>query len=70
MSMTTDEVRSLPAAVTVPQACDALGVSTETGYAMANRGEMGIRCGRRIVVPKTALLAMLQIDEAPAAATA
>lgn len=68
MPMSTEEIRGLPAAVTIPQACAALGISVELGYSMVEKGEFPggvVRCGRRIIVPKSSLLSMLRLDESP-----
>lgn len=51
-----------PLCISVPAAARMLGVSRNTGYEMARLGQLPtIRCGqRRLVVPKTALLKMLE----------
>jgi len=48
--------------ISVPAAARMLGVSRNTGYEMARLGQLPtIRCGRRrLVVPKAALLKMLE----------
>jgi len=48
--------------VSVPTAAKMLGVSRNTGYQMARLGQLPtIRCGkRRLVVPKAALMKMLE----------
>ena len=48
--------------ISVPAAASMLGVSRNTGYEMARLGQLPtIRCGqRRLVVPKAALMKMLQ----------
>jgi excisionase family DNA binding protein len=48
--------------ISVPAAARMLGVSRNTGYEMARLGQLPtIRCGqRRLVVPKAALMKMLQ----------
>ena len=51
-----------PLCVSVPNAARMLGVSRNTGYEMARLGQLPtIRCGRRrLVVPKAALIKMLE----------
>ena len=51
-----------PLCISVPAAARILGVSRNTGYEMARLGQLPtIRCGRRrLVVPKAALMNMLQ----------
>lgn len=50
----------------VAEAAEALGISTPAAYAAIRRGELPhLRIGRRIVVPKLALLRLL--GEVPAA---
>jgi len=51
-----------PLCISVPVAARMLGVSRNTGYEMARLGQLPtIRCGqRRLVVPKAALMKMLQ----------
>ncbi len=51
-----------PLCVSVPTAARMLGVSRNTGYEMARLGQLPtIRCGRRrLVVPKAALMKMLE----------
>jgi len=51
-----------PLCISVPAAARMLGVSRNTGYEMARLGQLPtIRCGqRRLVVPKAALMKMLQ----------
>ena len=48
--------------ISVPAAARILGVSRNTGYEMARLGQLPtIRCGRRrLVVPKAALVKMLE----------
>ena len=48
--------------ISVPAAARILGVSRNTGYEMARLGQLPtIKCGqRRLVVPKDALMKMLQ----------
>jgi excisionase family DNA binding protein len=55
--------------VTVTQAGVMLGISRTSAYERVRRGEIPtVRLGRRLVVPKTRLIAMLE-DEPPAAPT-
>ena len=51
-----------PLCISVPAAARMLGVSRNTGYEMARLGQLPtIRCGRRrLVVPKAALMKMLE----------
>jgi len=58
-----------PLCISVPAAAKMLGVSRNTGYEMARLGQLPtIKCGqRRLVVPKAALLRML--EETPAQAS-
>lgn len=48
--------------ISVPEAARLLGISRNTGYEMVRLGQLPtIRCGqRRLVVPKAALLKMLE----------
>lgn len=59
------EKGNVPLCLSVPDAARLLGVSRNTGYAMAKMGQLPtIRCGkRRILVPKAALMARLQARE-------
>ena len=51
--------------ISVTAAARLLGVSRNTGYEMARLGQLPtIRCGqRRLVVPKAALMKMLQEED-------
>lgn len=51
-----------PLCISVPAAARILSVSRNTGYQMARLGQLPtIKCGRRrLVVPKAALMKMLQ----------
>ena len=51
-----------PLCISIPAAARMLGVSRNTGYEMARLGQLPIiRCGRRrLVVPKAALMKMLE----------
>ena len=48
--------------ISIPEAAKLLGISRNTGYEMARMGQLPtIRCGqRRLVVPKAALMKMLE----------
>lgn len=58
---------SEPLCISVPAAARMLGVSRNTGYEMARLGQLPtIRCGRRrLVVPKAALMKMMQEANKP-----
>ncbi|MGH9043834.1 MAG: helix-turn-helix domain-containing protein [Acidimicrobiales bacterium] len=44
----------------VPEAAELLGISRALGYELVARGELpSLRLGRRIVVPRVALLALV-----------
>jgi excisionase family DNA binding protein len=65
VSMSTEEIEALPAAVPIKQVSEALGISLDLTYAAANNGELPvIKLGRRMLVPKTALLKMLGMEPA------
>ena len=51
-----------PLCISIPEAAKLLNISRNTGYKMAWLGQLPtIRCGqRRLVVPKAALLKMLE----------
>ena len=51
-----------PPCISAPAAARMLGVSRNTGYEMARLGQLPtVRCGRRrLVVPKAALMKMLE----------
>lgn len=67
MAMTTEEIRALPAVVTIKEASKALGISLDSAYQAAHSGELPvIAIGRRMLVPKQKLLEMLSLDEAHA----
>jgi len=48
--------------ISIPEAAKLLGISRNTGYEMVRMGQLPtIRCGqRRLVVPRAALLKMLE----------
>lgn len=53
-----------PLVLSVSEASSLLGISKDLGYELAARGELPtLRLGRRIVVPRARLLALL--DEVP-----
>ena len=56
-----------PLCISVPAAARMLGVSRNTGYEIARLGQLPtIKCGRRrLVVPKAALMKMLQEANEP-----
>ena len=62
MELKNDLNLTEPLCISVPAAARMLGVSRNTGYEMARLGQLPtIRCGqRRLVVPKAALMKMLQ----------
>jgi excisionase family DNA binding protein len=53
--------------ISIPEAAKLLGISRNTGYEMAKMGQLPtIRCGqRRLVVPKAALMKMLEEANEP-----
>lgn len=56
--------------VTVTQAAVMLGISRTSAYERVRRGEIPtVRLGRRLLVPKARLLAMLDGDSADSATT-
>ena len=59
------DTSSEPLCISIPKAAKLLGVSRNTGYAMAKIGQLPtIKCGkRRLLVPKAALMEKLQIPE-------
>jgi excisionase family DNA binding protein len=64
----SDEVNTEPLAVSVEEAARRLGISRNSGYAAARRGEIpNIRIGGRRLVPIAALNALLnQVGGVPA----
>jgi excisionase family DNA binding protein len=51
---------------TVPEAARLLGISKDCAYDAARRGDLPVRViGRRVVVPRTALLRLLDEAHAP-----
>jgi predicted DNA-binding transcriptional regulator AlpA len=69
---TLDEIRAWPAAISIPVACTAYGISRSHGYELAQRGEFParvIRAGSRWVVVTADLVRRLSPGEdAPDAA--
>ena len=50
--------------LTIPEAAEKLGISRNSAYAAAARGELPlIRVGKRLLVPSAALNAMLGIEQ-------
>ncbi|MDP9091844.1 MAG: DNA-binding protein [Actinomycetota bacterium] len=57
------EIRSWPAAVSVPRACSAIGISTSWGYQLIAQGEFPARTltiGRRSRVLTASLVTLLE----------
>jgi excisionase family DNA binding protein len=53
-----------PVTMTVPEAARLLGVSDSAAYDAAARGEIpSLRIGRRVLVKRHQLLAMLELEE-------
>ena len=51
---------------TITEAAQLLGISRATAYEAAHRGELPVRLiGRRMLVPRTALLRLLEQDAEP-----
>ncbi len=58
MMATISEVERLT--LTIPEAAKVLGISRGSAYALVNQGVIPVlRLGRRLVVPRAALLRML-----------
>ena len=58
----------MSATLTMPEAAELLGVSRNTAYQLARRdGELAgvvvLRVGRRLLIPRAPLLAVLGVDE-------
>jgi excisionase family DNA binding protein len=52
--------------VTVEQAGELLGISRALAYELVRRGQLpSLRLGRRVVVPREALLAMIRGESGP-----
>jgi hypothetical protein len=69
---TLDDVRAWPAAVDLPQACRALGISRAWGYELAASGEFPCRVltvrGRRKVITASLIQVLSQTGAGPDAA--
>ena len=61
--LTTEPTRPEgPLTISVPEAGTLLGISRALAYELAARGELPtLRLGRRLVVPRAALLAMVEV---------
>jgi len=62
------EVRALPVAVPLVQAAKALNMGRTKAYDLARQGLFPVRvipCGPKFLVPRSALLEALGIDDAP-----
>lgn len=59
------EPNTQPLCISIPTAAKLIGVSRNTGYAMAKMGQLPvITCGkRRLLVPVAGLMKMLQQEE-------
>lgn len=61
--MTLDEIRRLPAVLSVEQAGQVVGLKRSAAYDAAERGEIPVlRFGRRLIVPTARLLTLLGLD--------
>jgi len=61
--MSTEEIQALPAAVPVKEASEAFGLSLDSTYAAIHNGDLpAIHIGRRMLVPKSAILKLLGIS--------
>ena len=68
--MTTEEVRALPAVVDLTTAAQALGLGRSAAYELVRTGGWPtpvVRLGRLIKVPTAPLIALLGLQEPPAA---
>jgi excisionase family DNA binding protein len=62
--MTLDEVRQLPAVLSVEEAGRVIGLKRSAAYDAAKRGELPVVAfGRRLVVPTAKLLALLGVEQ-------
>lgn len=64
-------IRGWPAAVPVPQACTAFGISRSHGFELVKRGEFPakvIKAGGRYVVVTASIIDSLSLDGGPSAA--
>lgn len=69
MSMTPDEVKSLPATVNLPTAARALGLGRSAAYELVRTGSWPtpvLRLGRLIKIPSAPLAALLGLEMAAA----
>ena len=57
----------MSATLTIPEAAELIGISRGSAYEAARSGEIAgvlvIRVGRRLLVPRAPLLAVLGVDE-------
>ena len=63
---TLEQIRCWPAAISIPRACTAFGMSRSHGYELAQRGEFParlIRAGSRWVVITADLIRVLSAGE-------
>lgn len=65
--MSVDELRALPAAVPLAQACRALGIGHTKGYDLARKGEFPVRLlpvgNAKYRAPRSAILEYLGVSE-------
>jgi predicted DNA-binding transcriptional regulator AlpA len=69
MSMTADEIKSLPAAVDLPTAARALGLGRSAAYELVRTGAWPtpvLRLGRLIKIPSAPLAVLLGLEMAAA----
>jgi predicted DNA-binding transcriptional regulator AlpA len=67
MSMTPDEIKSLPATVDLPTAARALGLGRSAAYELVRTGAWPtpvLRLGRLIKIPSAPLAALLGLEMA------
>ena len=70
MTMTAEEVRALPAVVDLTTAAQALGLGRSAAYELVRTGAWPtpvLRLGRLIKVPSAPLIALLGLEQTPAA---
>ncbi len=68
MLISQDRSRKDPRTLTVVEAADILGISRSTAYELVRQGRIpSVRLGRRIVIPLTSLLRMLEQPQAESA---
>jgi len=64
VSMSTEQICQLPAAVPMKKVAEALGISLDLAYACARNGDLPvIKLSRRMLLPKSTLLKLLGIEE-------